>query len=157
MSDGVVIQRASWTLEGGARGNGFSIIEMIIALTILAVGVLALAPVMVGTSSVERLARNRQEMVSVAESKFEDLRAYASSRTADTVELAVGGSLTGSVVEHADSLQGATGRWYRRRWEVVAGPAGSREVTLRVEPKPTGSTGTIDKLDFTTYLTIAQQ
>jgi hypothetical protein len=55
-------------------------------------------------------------------------------RSADTVQLAIGGSLTSNVANHAGQITSARGRVYNMRWTVAAGLNGTRDVVLRVSP-----------------------
>lgn len=114
--------------------GGFSIPELLIAIVILTVGLLGLAAAMVSMMRYQDLASNRAEMAALGDSKLEQLRGAGSTRSSDTLQLAVGGSLTTSVALHADTLTTLRGRVYFRRWLVAAGPAGSRDVELRVAP-----------------------
>jgi prepilin-type N-terminal cleavage/methylation domain-containing protein len=115
------------------RSAGFTIVELLIALVVLAVGLLAVASGMASVSRRQELATSRAEMLHLADAKFEQLRAAAMSRTADTVQLGIGGSTTSPQPAHADTAMGR-GRSYVRLWGVTAGPSGSRRVTLRVRP-----------------------
>ena len=117
----------------GARA-GFTLIELIVATLLLAVGILAMASVMASISAQRQRVTSRIEMTTLAESKFEELRARSHAGNSDTVQLAVGGSLTTSLPDHADTVTAASGRPHVRRWTVEDGPAGARAVTLRLEP-----------------------
>ena len=64
-----------------------------------------------------------------------DLRGAATSQSADTVQLALGGSTVTSMALHADTIVGSSGRTFYRRWAVSAGPfASTRNVQLRISP-----------------------
>ena len=130
--------------------EGFTIVELIIAVFILSVGIIGLAGSMMHAGTIQRLGLSRVEMTSLAESKIEDLRSKAVSQT-DTLHITLGGSLTSSTTDHWDQVTSAAGRSYRRRWVVAAGPAGSRDVTLRIEPLP-AARGEAASLDFSTLL-----
>jgi prepilin-type N-terminal cleavage/methylation domain-containing protein len=120
----------------GRPRRGFSLPELMIAIMVLSIGVLALSGSMLAMMRYQELASNRAEMVSMGDSKLEDLRGAGVSQSADTVQLAVGGSLTSSTALHCDTLTSARGRVYYRRWVVVAGPvASTRDVQLRVSPQ----------------------
>ncbi|HSR43086.1 MAG TPA: prepilin-type N-terminal cleavage/methylation domain-containing protein [Longimicrobiales bacterium] len=112
---------------------GFSFLELIVAVLILAVGVVGAAGVMSVASADELRATVRSEMADVAEQKLEQLRAYARGGMAGGDELEVGGSLSVSEADHADTATSALGRSFVRRWKVEEGPADTRTVTLRVE------------------------
>ena len=117
---------------------GFSLVEMIVAILILSVGVLGMSSMMTAVSRSEIRATGRIEATEVLESKIEELRAVAAAGTSDTIQLAVGGSLTTPQVDHADTTSSGSGRSFVRRWVVEAGPGQTRKVTVRVEPRDEG-------------------
>lgn len=117
---------------------GFSIVEMIVAMMILSVGVLAMSSLMTAVSRSQIRATGRIEATEVLESKLEELRAVAAAGTSDTLQLAMGGSLTTAQVNHADTTQSGSGRWFVRLWLVEAGPAGTRKVRVRAEAREEG-------------------
>ncbi len=119
-----------------SRGSaaGFTLIELIIAMFVLTVGLLGVASVMVGIMSRQIRTASRMEMTVSAESKLEELRAYSMLGASDTAEVTIGGSLTSSETNHSDVHTTPSGRQYFRRWVVTAGPAGARDVTVRIEP-----------------------
>ena len=132
---------------------GFTLVELLVAVMLLGVVLVGMAMGILGTASMQNQVGSRREMTEIADSKFEDLRAFALAGSPDTVQLALGGSLTASAADHADSVQSAHGRWFRRRWAVATGPAGAREVQLRVTPRDQAR-GTLARLDFTTFILI---
>lgn len=115
--------------------RGFSLPELMVAIMILTVGLLGLAASMASMMRYQDLASNRAEMAGLGDSKIEQLRGAGSTKSADTLQLAIGGSLTSSVSLHADTVTTLRGRVYYRRWAVRAGPAGTRVVELRVAPQ----------------------
>lgn len=134
--------------------RGFSLPELMLAIIVLAVGVLALAGTMLGMMRYQLLASNRAEMVSMGDSKLEILRGAGVSQSADTTQLAVGGSLTSSQNLHADTLTSSGGRTFYRRWLVTAGPvASTRDVQLRIVPQIDDRT-TPSKMDVHTMVII---
>lgn len=136
-----------------AGTEGFSLAELAVAILILTVALVGMAGLMASSSTLQNRTTSRIEMSELAMSRLEELRAAASSATADTVELALGGSLTASQANHADTVTTAKGRQYVRRWLVEAGPAQARQVTLRILPAAQ-SINTIPWLDFLTYILI---
>jgi prepilin-type N-terminal cleavage/methylation domain-containing protein len=114
--------------------RGFSLPELMVTIMILTVGLLGLAGSMAAMMRYQDLASNRAEMTGIGDSKLEQLRGAGSTRSTDTLQLAVGGSLTSPVALHTDTVTTLRGRVYFRRWLVADGPAGSREVQLRVAP-----------------------
>lgn len=141
--------------DPGHGSDGFTIIELIIALVILTVALIGMAGVIGSIGLLQTQALSRRVMTELADSKLEEMRASAIRASPDTIQLALGGSLTTLQANHADSVQSARGQWFYRRWQVTAGPAGAREVTLRVQPKRRAS-GTLYWLDFSTYIVILQ-
>jgi len=111
---------------------GFSLTEVLISISILAVGVLGMSRVIFGSSHWQGRVETQLEMAGLGDAKLDDLRSYAVELTSDTVQLSMGGSLTSDVADHSDVVQSAEGRPYRRRWEVTPGPAGSRHVEVRI-------------------------
>ena len=115
--------------------RGFSLPELMVAIMVLTVGLLGLAASMASMMRYQDLASNRAEMAGLGDSKLEQLRGAGSTRSSDTLQLAVGGSLTSAVASHADTITTLRGRVYFRRWLVAAGPSGTRDVTMRVAPQ----------------------
>jgi len=134
---------------------GFSLIELTIALVILSVGVIGMASVMASSNRVQRLSRSRMEMLGLAEGKIEELRAIAAAGTADTVQLGMGGSFESNIAHHHDTVAGGSGRSYVRRWVVTAGAAGTRSVTVRVQPVFPAHRD-VAPLDLTTLLLVGE-
>ena len=116
------------------KSAGFTIIELTVALVILATGILAANTLVIGVARTQRRATIRAEMTEVAQSKLEELRAYATMGTADTLQLLVGGSLTTSVTNHSDTVTAGRARPFILRWEVDGRAYDVREVTIRVVP-----------------------
>ena len=113
---------------------GFTLVELTVALVILATGILAANTLVIGVARTQRRATTRAEMTEVGQSKLEELRAFATMGTADTVQLLVGGSLTTSVTNHADTVTAGRSRPFILRWEVDGGTYDVRGVTIRVVP-----------------------
>ena len=135
--------------------QGFTLIELMVATLLIVVGVLGLAGAMVSVSMRQTLATSRMEIVALGESKLEELRADAMIMSADTAQVAIGGSTTASVTNHADTIPGPSGRQYIRRWRVDAGPAGTRQATLRVIPI-VDDRHTVARVDFTTLMLVVR-
>jgi prepilin-type N-terminal cleavage/methylation domain-containing protein len=133
------------------REAGFTLIELMLSVIILVVGLLGLASAMASMTRHQDLTASRTEMGLFAEAKLEQLRLTGLARNADTLQLVVGGSLTASQANHADTVAGRGGRRYIRRWTVVTGFSGTRLVTLRVLPQ-TDDRRTPARLDFTTQI-----
>lgn len=132
------------------RRDGFTLIELMLSVVILVIGLLGLASAMASVTRYQDLAGTRAEMATLAEAKLEQLRGAGTARTADTVQLVVGGSISSSMAGHADTVMGR-GRQYVRRWAVVQGPASTRRVTLRILPL-VDDRRTPARLDFVTQI-----
>jgi prepilin-type N-terminal cleavage/methylation domain-containing protein len=133
--------------------SGFSLVEMVVAVLILSIGVLGMSTVMGTIAASETRATLRIETTEIVQNKLEEIRAIASSRTADTVILAVGGSLTTPQANHVDTTRSAGGRRFIRLWTAAAGPGGSRIVTVRGETFDTSPSG-VRPVDLTTNVLI---
>lgn len=127
--------------------DGFTLVELMVAIMILAIVLVSMAAVMTGVANLQRQAESRLEMTAVAESKLENLRASATAGTPDTVQLVAGGSLGSFLTNYSDSVVTPQGRFYYRQWLVASGPGDVRDVTLRVTPKQ-AALGTLSALDL---------
>jgi prepilin-type N-terminal cleavage/methylation domain-containing protein len=133
-----------------AQQRGFTLIELMIAIVVLVVGVLGLASTMASMTRYQDLSAAHADMTALADNRIEQLRVAATYRTADTMQLVVGGDhatpaapYTATVVER--------GRTYILTWVVTAGPGGTRNVTVRVVPT-VDDARTPAQLDFTTLI-----
>ena len=126
-------------IRGRARAprRGFTVVELLLAIMLLSVGMLASAGILVSSNRLQRLAGSRSELTAMGEAKLEELRSYGQTAATDPLraQLALGGSTTVTTTAYADSVTGLNGVTDLRRWQVLAGVAGAREVHLRVEPK----------------------
>lgn len=132
--------RAAHPACGAPRARrGFTIVELLLAIMLLSVGMLASAGILVSSTRLQRMAGSRAELTVVGEAKLEELRAYGQTKSTDALRsrLALGGSTTTTTTAYADSVMGLNGTTYIRRWQISAGIAGARQVQLRVVPKST--------------------
>jgi Tfp pilus assembly protein PilV len=113
---------------------GLSLVEVVVALMVGTIALMAMAGVMASTARVHQSSESRMEYLNVGEAKLDQLRSYGTLRTADTVQLTLGGSLTSSMTNKSQQMTSARGRAYAVRWQVASGPNGTRDVTLRVAP-----------------------
>ena len=99
------------------RSKGFTLIEILVALVILSISLLALAGLMVTTTKNSSFGGRMTEAATFAQDLLEQLRA----------------SPWGNVVSGTDQKMGSTGVNYTRNWNVVPNPAGTqRWVTITV-------------------------
>lgn len=101
---------------------GFSLIECMFAIVILTIGLLAVAALSSVAVKREVFAYKTSETSTLAASKIEEIKAGA---------LVVGGSLTSDVIGYSDIPTFE----YSRRWQIVDGPSGTKQVTVKVFPQ----------------------
>ena len=133
---------------------GFTLIELMISIVVIVIGVLGMSSVTATTIRHQDLTAARTDMAALADNKFEELRGFAGAvqRTADTMQLVPGGSLTVATANYNDAVT-ERGRTYTRRWLVTAGVGGTRDVTIRITP-PAAGTRTVQPKDFQTLITM---
>jgi prepilin-type N-terminal cleavage/methylation domain-containing protein len=131
------------------RRDGFTVVEVLVALLVLSVAIIPMAGVMTQAARVQGQALSRAELTAMAESKFEEFRAAAV--LGPSAALTTGGSVTSDLANKTDQVTSASGRNYRRRWLVASGPEGSITVTLRVLPS-VSSRHELSHLEFTTRI-----
>jgi prepilin-type N-terminal cleavage/methylation domain-containing protein len=134
----------------GAPESGFTLIELMLAIIVLTVGILGLASTMASMTRYQDLSAAHADMTALADNRLEQLRVAASYRTADTLQLVEGGSLTIPTAPYTATVM-ERGRNYVLTWVVVAGPGGTRGVTLRVAPL-VDDARTPARLDFSTLI-----
>ncbi len=131
-----------------SRSGGFSLVELLVALVIFSFGVLAGVGLLGTGHRWEGQAELETELTVAAEMKVEQLKAIAGTDLPDTVQLVIGGSISGDVAGYWDTVQlGA--RVFKRRWQLSPGPAGMRETTVRAIPFNPPASG---EAELTTYL-----
>jgi prepilin-type N-terminal cleavage/methylation domain-containing protein len=139
----------------GASRRGFTLVELMIAIMVISVGLLGMGSVMGSSSQLQSLSISRTEMTTAVENKMEELRTYAATPSTSPlrVQVAPGGSLTLPIVGYSDSTQSSSGRWYRRRWLIQTGVAGTRQVTIRAVPSG-AQRAVVKSLDFASLLAV---
>lgn len=115
------------------RSDGFSLVELLVALVIFSFGVLAGAALLGTGHKWEGQAELETQLTVAGEMKIEELKAVAGTDLPDTLALVVGGDLDANVPGWFDTVE-LDGRVFTRRWQVEPGPAGTRLVTVRVLP-----------------------
>jgi type IV pilus assembly protein PilV len=92
------------------RSRGFSLVEVLVALCILSIALLALAGLMVTTTRNNSFGSNMTEAATFAQDMLEQLKV----------------SSWGNVVSGADARTGSTGILYTRTWTVTDNPNGTQ-------------------------------
>jgi prepilin-type N-terminal cleavage/methylation domain-containing protein len=131
---------------------GFTLVELMLSMIILVVGILAMTGTMASMTRYQDLSAARTDMTTLADNKLEQLRAAATTRSTDTLQLALGGDLVNPAALHVDTLV-ERGRTYVRLWTVAAGLGGTRDVTLRIRPL-TDDARTPAQIDFRTQVLV---
>ena len=133
---------------------GFTLVELMIAIVVIVIGVAGMSSVTATTIRQQDVSAARTDMAALADNKFEELRGIAGAvqRTADTVQLVPGGSLTVATANYNDAVT-ERGRTYTRLWLVTAGVGGTRNVTIRITPPAMGPR-TPQPRDFHTLITM---
>ncbi len=105
--------------------NGFSLIEVLIALVVIVIGVMAVYSMMVMGIRLQVLSRDTTLAIGLAEVKLEELR-YMDP--ADP-ERTLGGDLNSNVVDH---FENANGNLFTVRWKIDPGPINTQDITIGV-------------------------
>ena len=114
--------------------KGFTLVECVIALTILTVGILAVETLIVNGISLQTLSSSSSIANGFAKQKVEELQARASTDPAR----ANGGSLASNVSGYNDTPSAN----FVRRWVLSAGANGTQDVQVQVSPSSSSSTFT---------------
>lgn len=135
-----------------ARRDGFTIVEVIIAILVLVIGLLGMAGIMGATVHLQQLTSSRAEITTTAEAKIEELRAYGMTASTDALraKVAVGGSTTTATTGYNDNVV-ARGKTYSRKWAISQDVVGTRRVRIRVNPVVNGKHD-VAALEFTSLI-----
>jgi prepilin-type N-terminal cleavage/methylation domain-containing protein len=135
-----------------ASESGFTLIELMLSIIVLTVGILGLGSAMASMIRHQALGSAHADMTALANNRIEQLRVAASYETADTMQLGLvpGGSLAVPTAPYTATVT-ERGRNYILTWAVVAGPGGTRNVTVRVQPV-VDDARTPARLEFTTLI-----
>jgi Tfp pilus assembly protein PilV len=110
--------------------QGFGLIESVIAIGVAAVGLLAIAGLMAAGANLQQRSRDGGRSGMAAIQMLEQLRLLP--RTDARVQ--IGGSLTADIAGYTALVDVPPAGRIRVRWVVQAGPAGSRDITVRAIP-----------------------
>ena len=108
--------------------RGFTLIEVLIAMVIMTIALVAMAELMAITLRIQMLGRNETAAVRLVQSKIDQLVAVDFT---DAI-VAVGGSLTSNVTNYSDTDTPG----YTRRWQIAAMAGETRVRTLTVAVIP---------------------
>jgi prepilin-type N-terminal cleavage/methylation domain-containing protein len=112
---------------------GFSLVEVLVAMGLFTVGMLALAQLLAVGVQMHQLGRNTDVATQLAQAKFEELMKL-NFNTAAAVQLTPSGAnaLGTNTANYFDIPEG---NQFTRRWLVETGPTPrTRRVTVRIEP-----------------------
>jgi type IV pilus modification protein PilV len=113
----------------GAHDEGFSLVEVLVAMLIMTMGLLAVAQMLAVALNAETQARNGTTAARLAQDKLDQLM-KADFDTSPQIQVTPTGvdTLNANVLNYYDAPD--TG--ITRRWLVQAGPATTRLLTVRV-------------------------
>lgn len=123
--------------------RGFTQVELLVSLIVFAVGVMGGVTLLGAGYRFQGQSQLETELTVLAEMKIEELRALAGTDLPDTTALVPGGDLESNETGYRDTIE-VEGWIFNRRWRVVAGPAGTREITVRVQPLIPPAAGSAD-------------
>jgi|GEM_PF-2265863 len=118
--------------------RGFTLLELLIAIVLLTVGILALARTMGGLGAQSTRTRMRADLAEVIDGKLEELRLVGAVSQANQAPLSIGGSTGSCASNHCDTVMDGRGLQHQRRWSVAAGPVTSTFV-VTVQASPLGA------------------
>ena len=107
------------------RKNGFTLVELLVALSILSFGLLSVASLLLTAVTLNLLGKSTNEATAYAREKIEYLKTLPSADS----QRANGGSLVSDVSGYSDMV-GA----YYRRWQISTGPASTQIYRISVLP-----------------------
>jgi prepilin-type N-terminal cleavage/methylation domain-containing protein len=116
-----------------ASEHGFSLVEVLVAMGLFTVGMLAMAQLLAASVQMHQLGRNTDVATQLAQAKFEELMKL-NFNTAAAVQLTpTGADALGA--NTANYFDVPAGNQFTRRWRVEAGPTPrTRRVTVRIQP-----------------------
>jgi len=110
--------------------EGFGLVESLVSMGIAATGLIAVAGLMAVSANQMATTRDGGRASALAVSRLERLRVLPHNHA----QRQLGGSLTANVATHSEILLDPQARQFTVRWQVTNGPAGTREIAVRVIP-----------------------
>lgn len=123
-----------------SASEGFTLVELLVAITVLSLGMLAVASLLMTAITLNSLGQSTNDAMAQARDKIENLKTLADS----DAQRAVGGSTTSDVTGYNDTVG-----IYHRRWSIANGPASSKIYTVSVTPT-VGDNRTKESVTMTT-------
>ncbi|MDP1568881.1 MAG: prepilin-type N-terminal cleavage/methylation domain-containing protein [Vicinamibacterales bacterium] len=119
-------------MKKNRNDSGFTLVEVLVAMLVFTVGIIALAQLMAVTMQMQAHGRNQTSAVRLAQDKLDQLMSLNFDTSAE-VQITGENSLDENIDNYFDTdIQG-----YTRRWLIEAGPDGNadlRQITIRVIP-----------------------
>jgi prepilin-type N-terminal cleavage/methylation domain-containing protein len=115
----------SHSKRGRQRDAGFTLVELLISVTILSFGLLSVASLLLTAVTLNSLGKSTNEGLAYARDKMEALKALPS----DSTQRDVGGSLTSDSTGYFDTVG-----TFKRRWQISTGPVSTKTYTVSVIP-----------------------
>ena len=106
--------------------EGVGLIEVLVAMGIFVVAIVGAATMIVYAMRLQSQSTNLTNTRAVATRQIEELRVLH----IDNAQRTVGGSLTADVANHFSTATAG----FVIRWQIVVGPAGTKDITVRVIP-----------------------
>ena len=122
---------------GGRNERGFSLIEMMIAATVITVGLVAVAGVSVYISRTNSTSNTMSILATAAQDEADSLRNLAWDQVTEAAQLTVGGNLNygDADTSHRTQITDTPAGDLNISWKVAAGPGSTgdlRTVTVHV-------------------------
>jgi Tfp pilus assembly protein PilV len=115
------------------RRSGFGLVESLVSMGIAAVGLLAVAGLLVVGAQMQASSRDGGVASSLATTRLEQLRMLPQVHPSRQV----GGSLANNVATHSEVVMHPVAGRIQVRWVIATGPAQTLDVTVQARPDNT--------------------